>query len=126
MTSRQKPKSIDEYIDASAPEARSILRRIRGRIRRVAPHARETIRYGIPAFAAHSVLVYFAAFRSHIGFYPPVRGDARLEKALARYAGEKGNLRFRLDQPIPYALIERIVRLRVRQDRASASVKGAR
>ena len=50
------------------------------------------------------MLVYFAAFKKHIGFYPPIRGYSRLEKAVSRYAGEKGNLRFPLDQPIPYAL----------------------
>ena len=63
-------------------------------------------------------LVYFAGFKSHIGFYPPVRGDARLEKAASPFAGEKGDLRFPLDQPIPYALIGRIVKFRVKQNRA--------
>jgi uncharacterized protein YdhG (YjbR/CyaY superfamily) len=61
------------------------------------------------------MLVYFAAFKNHVGLYPPVRGDARLEAAVAPYAGEKGNLRFALDRPIPFALIKRIIRLRVRQ-----------
>jgi uncharacterized protein YdhG (YjbR/CyaY superfamily) len=61
--------------------------------------------------------VYFAAFKKHIGLYPPVRGNARLEKATAPYAGEKGNLRFPLDRPIPFDLIERIVKFRVRQNR---------
>ena len=65
-------------------------------------------------------LVYFAAFKHHIGFYPPVRGDAALEKAVAPYANEKGNLSFPLDEPIPYPLIARIVRHRVKQNRAKA------
>ncbi len=64
------------------------------------------------------MLVYFAAFKSHIGLYPPVRGDVRLERAVAPYAGEKGNLRFPLGQPIPYELIERIVRLRLKRNLA--------
>jgi uncharacterized protein YdhG (YjbR/CyaY superfamily) len=68
-------------------------------------------------------LVYFAAFKTHIGFYPPAKGDAGLEKAVAPYAGEKGNLRFPLDQPMPYRLIERIVRLRVKQNLAKATAK---
>jgi uncharacterized protein YdhG (YjbR/CyaY superfamily) len=67
--------------------------------------------------------VHFAAFRNHIGLYPPVSGDARLEKAIAPYAGEKGILRFQLNQPIPYDLIERIVKLRVKQNAAKASAK---
>ena len=89
----------------------AILERIRSTIRRAAPGAQETISYQIPAFRLNGVLVYFAAFKKHIGFYPPVRGDAALEKAVSRYAGEKGNLRFPLDEPIPYALIARIVKL---------------
>ncbi len=84
-------------------------------IRQAAPDAQETISYNIPAFTLDGALVYFAAFRKHIGFYPPVRGDANLEKAIGTYAGKKGNLQFPLDQPIPYDLIQRIVKLRVKQ-----------
>jgi len=62
--------------------------------------------------------VYFAAFKKHIGFYPPVRGDARLMKAVSPYAGEKGNLRFPLEQPIPYDLIRRIAKFRAKQNLA--------
>ena len=114
---RTTPRDIDEYVSGFAPEVRLILERIRSTIRRAAPGAQETISYQIPAFRQNGVLVYFAAFKKHIGFYPPVRGDAALEKAVGRYAGEKGNLRFPLDEPIPYALIARIVKLRARQDR---------
>jgi len=70
--------------------------------------------------------VYFAAFKAHIGFYPPVRGDAGLEKAVTPYAGEKGNLRFPLDRPIPYRLIERIVKHRVKQTSAKAVSKATK
>ena len=90
-------------------------------IRNAAPDARETISYKIPAFTLNGVVVYFAAFKKHIGLYPPVSGDARLEKAISTYAGEKGNLRFPLDQPIPYGLIERIVKLRVKQNLSKAA-----
>jgi len=114
---RTTPRDIDEYISGFAPEVRLILERIRSTIRRAAPGAQETISYQIPAFRQNGVLVYFAAFKKHIGFYPPVRGDAVLGKAVGRYAGEKGNLRFPLDEPIPYALIARIVKFRARQDR---------
>ena len=114
---RTTARDIDEYVSGFAPEVRLILERIRSAIRRAAPGAREMISYQIPAFRQNGVLVYFAAFKKHIGFYPPVRGDAALEKAVGRYAGEKGNLRFPLDEPIPYALIARIVKFRARQDR---------
>lgn len=113
---RPAPGNIDEYIASFSPEVRAILERIRSTVRNAAPDAQETISYGIPAFRLNGVLVYFAAFRKHIGFYPPVRGDAKLERAISTFAGEKGNLRFPLDQPIPYGLIERIVKLRVKQN----------
>jgi uncharacterized protein YdhG (YjbR/CyaY superfamily) len=114
------PKNIDEYIALFSPEVQAILERIRLTIKQAAPEAQETISYRIPAFTLHGILVYFAAFKKHIGVYPPVRGDARLEKAISTYAGEKGNLKFPLHQPIPYDLIERIVKLRVKQNLSEA------
>jgi uncharacterized protein YdhG (YjbR/CyaY superfamily) len=112
---RPPTKTIDEYIDRSAPDVRPILRRIRATIARAAPGATETISYRMPAFKRDRMLVYFAAFKNHVGLYPPVRGNAALEKAVAPYAGEKGNLRFPLDRRIPYALIARIVQFRDRR-----------
>jgi uncharacterized protein YdhG (YjbR/CyaY superfamily) len=122
-TDQARPQSIDEYIAAFSPEVRTILERIRLAIAKAAPEAQESISYRIPTFTLSGALVYFAAFKKHIGFYPPVRGDAGLEKAVAPYAGDKGNLRFLLDQPIPYGLIERIVRLRVKQNLAQAAAR---
>ena len=123
-TSRKMPASIDDYIREFPEDVQSILERIRATIRKAAPEAQETISYAIPCFTLGGALVYFAAFKHHIGFYPPVRGDAALEKAVSKYAGEKGNLRFPLDQPIPYALIARIVRFRVRQNKAKRAARG--
>ncbi len=120
---RAAPRDIDEYIAAFAPEVQAILQQVRATIRDAAPGARETISYRIPAFTLEGALMYFAAYRRHVGFYPAVRGDARLEQAVARYAGEKGNLRFPLDQPIPYSLIGRIVKHRLRQNRAMAATR---
>jgi len=118
------PRNIDEYIAGFPPEVTAILERIRRTIRDVAPEAKETISYQIPAFSLGGALVYFAAFKKHIGFYPPVSGDARLKKAISPYAGEKGNLRLPLDRPIPYGLIKRIVKLKVKQNLAKAAAKG--
>lgn len=122
-TGRATPESIDKYIAAFSPEVQTILERIRLTIRTAAPDAQEAISYQIPTFKLNGVLVYFAAFKNHIGFYPPVSGDASIEKAISPYAGEKGNLRFPLDQPIPYGLIGRIVKLRVKQNLAKAAEK---
>jgi uncharacterized protein YdhG (YjbR/CyaY superfamily) len=125
-TVRATPETIDEYIASFSPEVQSILEKIRLTIRNAAPGAQETISYNIPTFTLNGALVHFAAFKKHIGFFPPVRGEAKLEKAASTYAGEKGNLRFSLDQPIPYGLIERLVKLRVKQNslNARASRKG--
>lgn len=124
-TKQTTPASIDAYIEGFPPEIQSILREIRRVVRGEAPDAQEGISYQIPTFKLHGPLVHFAAFKRHIGFYPPVRGDAGLERDVAPYAGEKGNLRFPLDQPIPYDLIARITRLRVAQNAAQAGAKAA-
>jgi uncharacterized protein YdhG (YjbR/CyaY superfamily) len=122
-TGRATPKNIDEYIAGFSPDVQTILDSIRLTIHNAAPDAQETISYRIPTFTQHGILVYFAAFKNHIGLYPPVSGDAKLEKAISPYAGEKGNLRFPLSQPIPYDLIERIVKLRLKQNLAKAAAK---
>jgi len=113
-----KPASVNAYIEAAAPAARRILRTIRATARKHAPGAQELLRYRIPALKSNGILLYYAAFKDHIGIFPPVRGDERLERALAPFRGPKGNLRFALDRPFPYALLARIVRLRVKQDAA--------
>ena len=113
-----KPETIDEYNAGFPPEKRAILEKIRTTIRGAAPDAKEVISYRMPTFTQNGVLVHFAAFKNHIGLYPPVSGDAKLEAALAPYAGEKGNLRFPLDQPIPYDLIARIVKHKLKQNAA--------
>ena len=122
-TSRASSTTIDEYISRFTPEVQEILQKIRRTIRVAAPEAEEAISYQIPAFKQHGVLVYFGAFKNHIGIYPPIRGDAELMKAIAPFAGEKGNLQFPLDQAIPYDLIERITRLQVAQNLAKAAAK---
>jgi uncharacterized protein YdhG (YjbR/CyaY superfamily) len=107
--------SIAVYVAKRPAAVRPILQRIRAIVAAAAPDASETISYGIPAFRQNGILIYFAAFKNHVGIYPPVSGDARLERALARYRGPKGNLIFPLDEPMPYRLIERVAKLRRRQ-----------
>lgn len=119
----QVPANIEEYMAAVAPAARPLLKEFRRVVRAAAPEAEELISYGMPAFRQQGILVYFAAFKHHIGVFPPVSGDARLEQALEPYAGPKGNLRFPMDRPIPYALIRRIVKLRLKQNLARASAR---
>ena len=116
------PKSVDAYIAGSPPEVRPILEKIRATVRKAAPSAEERLSYRMPAYFLGGVLVYFAAFKNHIGFYPPVR-DTVLKRLTAGYAGPKGNLRFPLSEPIPYALIARIVKARVKERRMATRAK---
>jgi uncharacterized protein YdhG (YjbR/CyaY superfamily) len=118
----RKAQNIDEYIAAFPTDVQAILQKIRTTVAKAAPAARERISYAIPAFELDGQLVYFAAFKRHIGFFPPVR-DPQLKKEAAAYAGEKGNLRFPLDEPIPYTLITKLVKARVRENRERAAAR---
>ncbi len=119
-TSAPAPSNFDDYAAAFPPEVQTILRQVREAVLRAVPDGKEVISYRMPAVRQHGILVYFAAFKHHIGFYPPITGDPELEAAAAPYAGDKGNLRFPLHQPMPLELIERLTRLRAAQDRARA------
>jgi uncharacterized protein YdhG (YjbR/CyaY superfamily) len=120
---RLAPRNIDEYIASFSLEVRSILEKIRLTIREAAPEAEEKISYQMPTFALLGNLIHFAAFKTHIGLYPPVKGDEKLRAEISRYQGEKGNLKFPLDEPIPYTLISRIVKFRVKEQMERAKSK---
>jgi uncharacterized protein YdhG (YjbR/CyaY superfamily) len=120
---RTAPNTIDGYINRFPSDVRVILQRIRRTIRAVAPKAEESVSYGIPMFRLGGALVYFAAFKQHIGLYPPFVGNEKLMKQVSPYAGPKGNLRFPLDQPMPYDLIRCIVKARMRGMSGSAATK---
>lgn len=125
MRTKQKaPRDLDEYIAGFPDHVAAILEKIRMTIRKAAPAAEETISYRIPAFTLKGQLVYFAAFKNHIGFYPPVTaGDEKFKNRKSMYEGPKGNLRFPLDKPIPYSLITKIVKLRVKENLARAKAQ---
>ena len=119
-----KSKDIDSPTSLRFPrDVQVLLTKVRRTIRAAAPKATEVISYNIPAFKQHGMLVYFAGFKGHVGLYPPVRGNAALQKAVAKYAGPKGNLRFPYDEPLPLALITRIVRHKVKEDAARARAR---
>jgi uncharacterized protein YdhG (YjbR/CyaY superfamily) len=118
----QRYATVDDYIAEFPPDVRSILRKIRATIRKAAPGAQERISYRMPSFTLDGNLLYYAAFKEHIGLYPPVK-DAKLRKQTSKYANEKGNLKFPLDEPIPYALIEMIAKARVRENREIADAR---
>jgi uncharacterized protein YdhG (YjbR/CyaY superfamily) len=117
------PQNIDEYIAGFSPEVQAILEKIRLTIRQAAPGAQEKISYQMPTFTLNGNLVHFAAFKNHIGFYPVPSGIAAFKKELAIYKGGKGSVQFPLDQLIPYRLISRIVKFRVKENLAKAKIQ---
>ena len=125
-TSRTLPRDIDEYIGGFPTEVQTRLKKIRLTIRRAAPAAQEAIKYQIPTFTLHGNLVHFAAFKHHIGFYPAPRGIVKFKPQLAAYEAAKGSVRFPLDQPVPYDLISKIVKFRVKDNLAKAVAKRKR
>ena len=115
--------SIDEYIERQPKEVRQILSRLRKTIRAAAPKAEETISYQIPTFRYHGNLVHFAAWKTHVGFYPTSSGIREFAPELESYKLSRGTVQFPLDRPIPHDLISRIVRFRVKENRARAEAK---
>ena len=107
--------AVDDYLAATPPDVRPVLARIREEVRKVAPEATELVSYRMPAFRARRIFFYYAAFKQHVGVFPPVTGSASLQKKLARYRGEKGNLRFPLEEPMPYALIAEVAAALLRE-----------
>ena len=119
------PKDIDEYIAGFPGDVQKILEKIRRTIRKAAPDAEETISYQIPTFTLKGrYLVYFAAYKKHIGLYPAPRGSEKFKQELSAYEGGKGTVRFPLDKPIPFDLISRIVMFRVKKNLEEQKQKG--
>ena len=109
-------KNIDEYIDRYPKDVQAKLRKIRSTIRKAAPDATEAISYQIPTFKLGGNLIHFAAFPNHISLFPTSSGVAKFQKELAGYETSKGTIQFPLDRPIPYGLITRITRFRVKEN----------
>jgi uncharacterized protein YdhG (YjbR/CyaY superfamily) len=111
-----KPDNIDEYIAGFPPDIQKILEQVRATVRKAAPEATEAIKYAMPTFIYNGNLVYFAAFKNHIGFYPVPRGNAAFEKEFSDYKTGKGSIQFPLDKPMPLDLITRLVKFRIKQN----------
>src|SRR3972149_3897513 len=124
-TNQATPKNIDEYIAGFPQEVQETLEKMRVTIRKAAPDAQEAIKYQMPTFVLKGNLVHFAAFKKHIGFYPVPTGIEAFKNELSVYEGGKGSVQFPLDKPIPYDLISKIVKFRVKEnlDKAAAKAK---
>ena len=115
-TKETRPATVDEYIAGFADEVQERLKKIRQTIRKAAPAAEETIKYGIPTYVLDGNLVFFAAFQSHISVYPAPRSNKRFEAELSKYIAGKGTVQFPMDQPIPFDLVTRIVEVRIEEN----------
>ena len=110
------PLNVDEYISTYPKDVQQVLLQLRALIKKAAPGATELISYRMPAYKLNGVLVYFAAHKNHIGFYATPTGHKAFIKDLAVYKSGKGSVQFPLDNPLPDALITRIVKFRVQQN----------
>ena len=120
---KAKYESVDDYIRQFCPEVQEKLEALRKVIRESATGATERISYQMPAFYLHGNLVYFAAFKHHIGFYPTSSGIEAFKDELAGYKGSKGSVQFPIEKPLPYDLISRIVKYRVEENMKTAAGK---
>lgn len=126
MTEKRRFATVDEYLAAHDGLVRAQLDEMRAIIRAAAPDAEEKISYQIPTFAQNGIIVSFAAWKEHIGLYPAPSGVDAFRDAIAPYFESKGTLRFRLDEPLPAELIQRIVRYRLDENNDKAKAKAAK
>jgi uncharacterized protein YdhG (YjbR/CyaY superfamily) len=112
------PQTIGGYIAACPKQVQKTLRMLRKTVKAAAPDAKERISYQMPAFSQNGILVYFAAFKDHIGFFPTSSGVQAFKRDLSAYDCSKGTIRFPLGKPLPLALISKIVKFRVAENAA--------
>jgi uncharacterized protein YdhG (YjbR/CyaY superfamily) len=121
------PDTIDAYIARFPRQVQAVLKQVRQAIRKAAPEAEEKISYQMPAFAQHGNLVYFGAWKEHVGLYPASRGVfAAFKKELAPYAPSKGTVKFPLDQAMPLALIGKITKFRLKENLEKEALRKAK
>jgi len=121
----KKFKSVDEYISSFPKDVRTLLEEMRTTVTQAAPKAQEVISYNMPAIKQHGVLVYYAAGKSHIGFYPTASPMQEFKDQMTKYKTSKGAIQFPMDQPIPIALVKKIVRFRMKENAERALAKAA-
>ena len=124
-TNQTAPTTIDEYIANFPNDVQDILKKIRTTIQAAAPEAKETISYSMPTFTLNGrYLVYFSAHKQHIGIYPIPTGDAEFNAEISQYIAGKGTVRFPFDQPIPFDLIGKMVKVSAKENAGRVVAKG--
>jgi uncharacterized protein YdhG (YjbR/CyaY superfamily) len=117
ISAKTTPKNTDEYISQFPVKQQKALEEIRKAIKAAAPKAEEVISYSMPAYKLNGMLVYFAGYENHIGFYPTPSGIEAFKKELAVYKSAKGSVQFPIDQPLPLALIKKMVQFRIKENK---------
>ncbi|WP_338472425.1 DUF1801 domain-containing protein [Niallia sp. XMNu-256] len=115
-----KFQTVDEYIEQFPVELQDVLQKLRVMIKEAAPEAEEKISYQMPAYSLNGALVYFAAWKNHIGFYPTPSGIHAFKEELLQYKGTKSSIHFPLTEPLPNELITKIVKFRVAENKKKA------
>jgi len=122
-TPKSQFKTMDEYIAKFPRNVRDVLEELRQVIRESAPKAEETMSYGIPTFdLSGRHLVHFAAYKSHVGFYPTSSGIKAFKKELSPFKTSTGAVQFPLDKPIPFDLVKKIVKFRVKENESKKKI----
>jgi uncharacterized protein YdhG (YjbR/CyaY superfamily) len=121
--SRTKFKTVDEYINLLPPDTKALMLEMRAAIKKAAPGAEEVISYNMPAFRQQGMLVWYAAFEKHIGFYPRASGIEAFKKELSAYKWAKGSVQFPIDEPLPLTLVNKIVKYRVKENMKDSKKK---
>lgn len=119
------PSTVDEYIAGFPAEVRRSLESVRSTVLAAVPDGEERISYRMPAVFSSGVVVYFAAFKNHIGLFPPV-ADPGTRAKVAKFAGPKGNLQFPYSQPLPLDLIAEVAKARLAANRVKTAATGAK
>jgi uncharacterized protein YdhG (YjbR/CyaY superfamily) len=123
MSKMKAYSTVDEYIALAEPKVKKALKDIRKAIRTTAPNAEEVISYQIPGYKYHGMLVFFAAWKDHISLYPAPWSADSLKKEMSVYKGSKGTIKFPIGEPMPLALIKKMVKYRVKENEARAVLK---
>ncbi len=123
MKAKNETQNVDQYISTFSPAIQKILQAVRTTIKKAAPDAEEVISYKIPAYKYNGVLVYFAGYENHVGFYPTASGIETFKKQLMVYKHAKGSVQFPLDEPMPFDLITKIVQYRLKQNSEAQNKK---
>ncbi len=123
MKTKPTEETIDTYIAGFPPEVQVILKKLRATVSKAAPGATEAIKYRLPTFVLNGNLVHFGAFKNHIGFYATPTGNRQFRKEISVYEGAKGSVQFPLDKPIPYGLVTKMVKFRVKENLAKPAAR---